>query len=102
MIKGKTKMLKGYLMANIRITDLEKFQKFAGMAAPVIKQYGGKVLARGSNAIRHEGNLSGTVMMIEFESKIAAELFYNSDEYQAAKKIRDACSEADLMIIEGV
>ena len=41
-------------------------------------------------------------MMIEFESKSQAEKFYFSDEYQAAKAIRDQCSDTDLMIIEGM
>ena len=94
-------MAKGYLVANIRVTDKEKFQEFSGMAGPVIQKFGGKVLARGNGADRHEGHLSGVVMMIEFASKEIAETFYFSDEYQAAKAVRDACSETDLMIIEG-
>ena len=56
-------MPKGYLVANIRVTDAERFQEFSGMAAPAIKKYGGKVLARGPLADRHEGDLAGTVMM---------------------------------------
>jgi uncharacterized protein (DUF1330 family) len=71
------------------------------MAAPVIKAHGGKVLARGPGAERHEGSVEGIVMMIEFESIDTARTFYLSDEYQAAKAVRDACSETDLMIIEG-
>ena len=94
-------MAKGYLVANIRVTDKEKFQEFSGMAGPVIQKFGGKVLARGPGADRHEGSLSGVVMMIEFASKEIAETFYFSQEYQAAKAVRDACSETDLMIIEG-
>ncbi len=94
-------MAKGYLVANIRVTDQEKFQAFSGMAGPVIKKFGGVVLARGPGADRHEGSLEGTVMMIEFESKEIAEKFYFSDEYQEAKAVRDACAETDLMIIEG-
>ena len=94
-------MPKGYLVANIRIKDKEKFAAFSGMAAPVIKAHGGKVLARGPGAERHEGSVEGIVMMIEFESIDTARTFYLSDEYQAAKAVRDACSETDLMIIEG-
>ena len=41
-------------------------------------------------------------MMIEFESKEAAETFYHSKEYQTAKAIREECSDTDLMIAEGV
>ncbi|MDB2676601.1 DUF1330 domain-containing protein, partial [Amylibacter sp.] len=90
-----------YLVANIRVKDKEKFAAFSGMAAPVIKAHGGKVLARGPGAERHEGSVEGIVMMIEFESIDTARTFYLSDEYQAAKAVRDACSETDLMIIEG-
>lgn len=95
-------MAKGYLVANIRVTDAEKFQQFSGMAGPVIAAFGGRVLAKGPGADRHEGSLQGTVMMIEFDSKARAEEFYFSDDYQAAKAVRDACSETDLMIIEGL
>ena len=94
-------MPKGYLVANIRVKDKEKFAAFSGMAAPVIKAHGGKVLARGPGAERHEGSVDGIVMMIEFESIDSARTFYLSDEYQAAKAVRDACAETDLMIIEG-
>lgn len=94
-------MAKGYLVANIRVTDQERFQQFSGMAGPIIQKFGGKVLARGPGADRHEGTLSGVVMMIEFDSKEIAEKFYFSEDYQAAKAVRDECSETDLMIIEG-
>ena len=94
-------MPKGYLVANIRVKDKEKFAAFSGMAAPVIKAHGGKVLARGPGAERHEGTVEGIVMMIEFENIDVARTFYLSDEYQAAKAVRDACAETDLMIIEG-
>jgi uncharacterized protein (DUF1330 family) len=99
--RRRMKMPKGYLVANIRVQDKEKFTTFSGMAGPVIKAHGGKILAKGPNAERHEGGLKGTVMMIEFNSLNAARKFYLSDEYQAAKAIRDECSEADLMLIEG-
>ena len=60
------------------------------------------MLARGPDAERLEGNLSGIVILIEFESKEAANKFYCSEEYQAAKAVREACSDTDFMIIEGV
>lgn len=95
-------MSKGYVVANIRVKDQEKFKQFSGMAGPIIKQFGGKVLARGPDADRLEGDVSGIVMLIEFESKKAANTFYYSEEYQAAKAVREACSDTDFMIIEGV
>jgi len=95
-------MPKGYLVANLRVKDPEAFKNFSKAALPSIEQYGGRILARGPHADRHEGNVSGVVTMLEFESKEAAEKFYFSDEYQAAKAIRDTGCDADLMIIEGM
>ena len=71
------------------------------MAGAIIKAHGGKVLSRGPNAERQEGNLKGIVVMIEFDSLASAKTFYMSDEYQAAKAVRDGCSDTDLMLIEG-
>ena len=95
-------MSKGYVVANIRVKDQEKFKEFSGMAGPAITKYGGKVLARGPDADRLEGDVSGIVMLIEFKSKEAANTFYYSEEYQAAKAVREACSDTDFMIIEGL
>ena len=49
-------MPKGYLVANIRVQDKEKFAAFSGMAAPVIKAHGGKVLARGHSALKWDAS----------------------------------------------
>ena len=90
------------MVANIKVTDHEKFGEFFGMAEPVIKKYGGKLIAREWSASRLEGDLTGIVMMIEFESKEAANIFYHSEEYQAAKAVREKCAKTDLFIAEGV
>ena len=78
------------------------FVFFDDVLPRAIKKYGGKVLARGPVADRLEGDVDGIVMMIEFESKEAADTFYHSKEYQAAKAVREECSDTDLMIAEGV
>ena len=95
-------MSKGYLVANIRVNDQEALKKFSETAVPLITKYGGKILARGPHADRHEGDASGVVTLLEFERKEAGEKFYFSDDYQAAKAIRDQGCDTDLMIIEGM
>ena len=95
-------MKKGYLMANLRVDDPEIFKQFSSVALPLIEKFGGKLLARGPDADRHECTVNGVVTLIEFESKAAVEKFYFSDEYQAAKAIRDQGVDTDLMIIEGL
>ena len=90
-----------YVIADSKVHDPETMKAYGAKVGETLKKYGGKVLARGPSADRHEGDLAGTVMMIEFESKQAAETFYFSAEYQAAKAVRETCSDTDLMIIEG-
>ena len=72
------------------------------MEGPATQKYGGKVLARGAVADRLKGDVDGIVMMIEFESKDAASSFYHSEEYQAAKTVREESADTGLMIAEGV
>ena len=48
-----------------------------------------------------EACLKGIVMIIEFDSLASAKTFYMSGEYQAAKALRDGCSDLSLMLIEG-
>ena len=86
-------MSKGYVVANIRVRDQEKFQKFSGMAGPVIKKYGGKVLARGPGADRLEGDVSGIVMMIEFKSKKAGDGWFHDGE-MSPKLVRQVIGES--------
>ena len=86
-------------VANVRVSDKEKFAEFQEMATVAIKKYGGKVLAKCPGADRKEGDLTGMVMMPEFESKEAADTFYHSEQYQAARAVRKRYSETDLMTI---
>ena len=96
------KMAKGYLIANIRVHDKEIFEKFKAMSSPVISQYGGKLLVRNPSPDRREGDLTGLVVMLEFPSVEMAKTFYESDEYTAAKLVREDGSSTDLLIVEGV
>ena len=95
-------MPKGYLVTNIRVKDQEAFKNFSETAVPLVSKYGGKILARGPHADRHEGNVSGVVTLLEFESKEAGERFYFTDDCQEAKAISDQGCDTDLMIIEGM
>ena len=72
------------------------------MAGPAIKKYGGNVLARCLDADSFEGDISGIFMMIELESKEAADTFYHSEEYQAGNAVRLQCFDTDFMLIESV
>ena len=93
-------MKKGYLIAHLRVHDIEAFEKFKQMAGPTIAEHGGKVLVREPNPDVREGKNLGTALVIEFESIDIARKFYESEEYQAAKAVRELASDTDLILAE--
>lgn len=95
-------MPKGYLVAHIRVHDKDAYQRFAAMAGPAIKEYGGRVLARQTEPDHREGDLRGIVVLLEFDSLQAARRFYESEAYTAARGVRETAAETDLMLVEGV
>ena len=51
----------------------------------------------------HEGDWSPRrIVLIEFPSVAAWEAFYNGATYQGLKAIRDACSSARLVSVQGL
>ena len=64
------------------------------------EHFGGKLLARNSNADRHKGDTSGSLTMTKQESKKAAATFHFSAEYQDEKANWDKAEDTDLMTIK--
>ena len=95
-------MAKGYVVANIRARDQDGMRRFAEASAPVIAEYGGRVLARDTSAETREGDLQGTVVIVEFDDFETARNFYESQGYTEAKAIREAIADTDLRLVHGV
>ena len=95
-------MPKAYLVAHIRVHDAEKFEEFKKMSGPAIQQHGGRVLARNPHPDHREGALRGLTILIEFEDMDRARAFYESQEYTAARLVREQAAETDLMLVEGL
>lgn len=95
-------MPKGYLVAHIRAHDMEKMQAFRDLAIPAIAKFGGKVLVTNPAPEIKEGAESGTAVVIEFDDLDAARAFYHSDDYGAARAIREQAAETDLLLVEGM
>ena len=93
---------KGYWIAHVNITDPERYKDYVAANAGPLKAYGAKFLVRNGESTIARGGLGGRRhVVIEFESYAKAKACHDSPEYQAAAKIRDEASTADLVIIEG-
>lgn len=95
-------MPRAYLVAHIRVHDRDAFDEFRKISGPAIADHGGRVLVRNPVADHREGDLRGTVIVIEFDDIEAARRFYESDAYTAARRIREDAAETDLLLVEGI
>ena len=96
-------MARGYLFANIIVTDSERYQDYRRQVASVVEQYGGRFLVRGGAVDRLERSKEfDRLVMIEFESVEAAQAFYRSPEYAPLMTLREQATRSQVVIVEGV
>ncbi len=94
--------MKAYMMAFVRVNDLETFNReYIEKAVPIVERHGGVTVAVDENPTTIEGSVpDGRVVIVEFDSKQAAENFYNDPEYQPIKSWRQQVSDSDSIIFE--
>ena len=91
-----------YLIAQINITNEEKYMEYVKMTSPLVKKHGGKFLIRGGKFEKVLGRWDyARTVVIEFPDYEDLTKWYNSDEYQPIKKIREDNSEGNVILIEG-
>lgn len=96
-------MAKGYVIAQINVTDPDVYRKYVGSVQPTLEPFGGVFLVRGGHATSYEGAPPGNRhVVIEFPNLQAASDWYHSDVYAGAKQLRQAASTSVQTIVEGV
>ncbi|GIS87049.1 MAG: hypothetical protein CM1200mP17_16170 [Woeseia sp.] len=70
--------------------------------AKLLEKYGGKYLIRAPGAIPLEGidEDNNSVVISEWPSKERALEFWNSDEYQEIRKLREGIAECKVLVVE--
>jgi uncharacterized protein (DUF1330 family) len=87
----------------VEIRDPARYQDFMGKVKPALEAAGARYLARGGPHKVHEGDWQPRrIVLLEFPSVEAWESFYSGPVYQGLKAIRDACSSARLVSVEGL
>jgi uncharacterized protein (DUF1330 family) len=92
-----------YVIFDVEISDMDQYQVFMQGVKPAIEASGGKYLARGGAHKVYEGDWQPRrIVLFEFPSVEAFESFYRGPTYQRLKPVRDACSSARLVSVEGL
>lgn len=92
-----------YLIFDVEIRDMARYQEFMAGAKPALEAAGARYLARGGAHKVYEGDWEPRrIVLLEFPTAQAADDFYNGETYRKLKAIRDECSSARLVMVEGV
>ena len=94
-------MPKGYWIVHVDVHNNETYAKYREANAIAFEKFGARFIVRGGEQIIEEGYSNPRTVVIEFDDLETAKKCYDSDEYQRAKKIRDAVSTGDMVIVEG-
>jgi uncharacterized protein (DUF1330 family) len=92
-----------YAIFDVTITDPDKYREYMLQVKPVIEASGGRYLVRGGTHRVIEGDWNPTrLVLFEFPSEEAMQSFYESPVYRGLKAMRESCSRANLVTVEGV
>lgn len=94
--------MKGYLIANITVTDPARYEAYRQQVPAVISRYDGRYLVRGGAVHPLEGELGfDRFVVIEFPSMAAAQRFYGSPEYAPLLKLRSEATRSQVAFADG-
>lgn len=92
-----------YMIVTARINDRDAFiSGYGAAAAALVERFGGKYVLRGPGAELLEGDFGAGASMVisEWPDKAAAKAFWESPEYQEAKKLREGVADVQVLLIE--
>lgn len=93
----------GYIIARISVTDPDTYRNYMKVTPDAVARAGGKFLVRGGEVTTLEGTEeTNRVVVLEFESVETAKAFYHSDEYTAARALREGAAIAQFIAVGGV
>jgi uncharacterized protein (DUF1330 family) len=102
LIRAAALAPKGYVIAEITVTDTEAYKQYAAAVAPVVAKFGGKYIVRGGQTVAMEGDApAGRIVVIEFVSLAAAQSFEDSAEYRDVADLRHKAARSRVFLVEG-
>jgi uncharacterized protein (DUF1330 family) len=94
-------MAKGYWIGRVDVHNDDGYKAYAAANPAIFKKFGGRYVVRGGKFEGVEGESRSRNVVIEFADYETALACYRSPEYQENIKLRQPCSIAELIVIEG-
>ena len=94
--------MSAFCIGQIRVRNAEAWEQYRQRVGATIKQYGGEVLFRGTEARAISGELPHErVVVLQFDNLDSANRWHDSPEYQALLPIREKAADVTLVLYEG-
>lgn len=92
-----------YVIVDADVHDMDAYQAYLAASPGAIAAGGGRFIARGGETVTLEGAWHPRrVVVLEFESLEAARRWYDSEQYQAAKGLREGIADLKMIAVQGI
>ena len=92
-----------YVITEIEVTDPKGYEEYRSRVGQSLERYGAKFVVRGGNIEKLEGSWNPKrLVMCTFDSMEKVQVWYNSDEYQELKRVRENTARMNMVAVEGV
>ena len=90
------------VIVDIEVTDPVRYEDYKRLASASIAAHGGRYLVRGGRSEVLDGTWTPRrLVVLEFDSFEQAKAWRESPEYAEAKKVRESCARANMIVVEG-
>jgi uncharacterized protein (DUF1330 family) len=92
-----------YVIVDVDVTDPERYEQYKAAVPATLAAADGRFLVRGGEVTILEGDWQPSrLVVLEFENLAAAERWYESAAYQAAKKLREGGARLRMVAVQGL
>lgn len=92
-----------YIIVETDIHDPEQYELYKQASPAAVAAGGGRFIARGGELAVLEGDWQPKrLVLLEFEDLDAIKRFYDSSEYQDAKRLREGAAGFNMVAVQGL
>jgi len=103
--------MSAYIVVQVDVKEPVRYEDYKTMVPASLAKYGGRFIVRGGKTETLEGTWTpnrlgtwspGRFVMVEFPDVERAKAWWASEDYAAAKALRQATSHTEMIVVEGV
>jgi uncharacterized protein (DUF1330 family) len=92
-----------YVIVETDVSDPERYERYKAAATDAVAAAGGRYVVRGGELAVLEGDWRPSrLVVLEFEDLAAARRWYESEDYQEAKRHREGAARFRMVAVQGV